>query len=169
MHTSTRFRSMLVNFLMVATSGPILVCSHLSCLLLRPWSHHHDACVVDVKDVVFVHNPPAENLGSILSKPPAQRPTPHKDLQHVRWTLDKTFGLDAIRVRLRPEHSKACRTCDCKCSTNCQNWGRLHHEEPVTASTGREEGQEVGHRHLQVDRRGDLSIRNATKPKLPHH
>merc|ERR1719460_1735717 len=109
----------------------VLVSSHLGRCLLRCWSHHHDASVVDVKDVVLVHDVPAKDFGGILCEPPAQRPTPHKDLQHVRWALHKTFGLDAIRIRLRPEHSKACRTCDCKGSTNCQNWGRLHHEEPV--------------------------------------
>merc|ERR1719231_2155106 len=124
--------------LMMTSKSLIFVGAHFCCSLLRFWCHDHDASVVDVKDVVLVHNPPAEDLGSILSEPPAERPTPDEDLQHVRWALNETLSLDAVWVRFWPEHGKACGASDCESTTDGQDWCWLHHEEPVASSTGGE-------------------------------
>jgi len=85
--------------LSLLSSSPYLIL-YLPRLVSQP----KHTTVIDVKDVEFVHEPPAEHLGSILDEPPAQRPAPHKDLQHVGLALDETFGLDAVRVRFGPEH-----------------------------------------------------------------
>merc|ERR1712110_1400622 len=80
--------------------------AHLHLQRLRLFSQHHLTRVIDVEDVVLVHDPPAEHFCSIFDEPPSQRPAPHKGLQHVGWAPDKTFGLDAVWVRFRPEHGE---------------------------------------------------------------
>merc|ERR1711904_733905 len=162
--------SSIAGHLVVANHGHGVL-QHLTHVILELFcrlGQHHHAIVVDVEDVVLVHNPPAEDLCGVFSNPETQRPAPHEHLQQVRRALLETFGLDAVWVRFGPEHGEACGAGHCNNATSQQDWCRLYHEEPVTASTGREKGQEVGHCDLQVDRGRDLSVRDATETKLPH-
>merc|ERR1711907_437237 len=146
-----------VKSLMVTNHGHWVLehLAHLILKLLCRCRQLHHPVVVDVEDVVLVHDPPAQDLCGILGNPPTQRPTPDKDLQRVGRALLETFSLDAIRVGLRPEHGKACGAGHSNDSTSQQGWCRLYHEEPVATSTGGEKGQEIRHCHLEVDRRCD--------------
>merc|ERR1719181_1374034 len=96
--------------LVAGTTDVLHTLAHLRLELQCGLRQHHHTSIVNVEDVVLVHDPPAKHLGSILGKPPGQRPDPHKSLQRLGCANNEALSLDTIWRRTGPECGTTRRT-----------------------------------------------------------
>lgn len=68
------------------------------------------------------------------------------------------LSLDVVGTRVGKEQGDTGRGGEGEAGTHHQHFCGLDLPEPLTAGAGREEGEEIGHGYLEVDRGGDLAV-----------